>query len=119
MALPRQCTPPGHRNPVTGLLVLLLCLLASPAAFAEGDPVSGKKKAFVCLGCHGVPSMTNAYPNYAVPKLGGQNQEYIVIALRSYRAGQRSHPTMRANAANLSDEDIADIAAFFSQSTPR
>jgi cytochrome c553 len=86
----------------------------APAVMAEGDLEKGRLNAQTCMGCHGAPGMRNAYPGYRVPKLGGQHPEYIVAALQAYRSKLRSHPTMRAQAANLSDEDMADIAAYFS-----
>jgi cytochrome c553 len=83
-------------------------------ALAAGDPERGRLKAATCMGCHGVPGMRNAYPGYRVPKLGGQHAQYLADALKGYRAGLRAHPTMRAQATTLTDEDIADIAAYFS-----
>ncbi len=82
-------------------------------ALAEGDLAAGRKKSETCLGCHASPNAENTYPMYRVPKVGGQHPEYIAAALKAYRDGTRPHMTMRANAASLSDEDIADIAAFF------
>src|SRR5215470_17490763 len=79
----------------------------------QGDATRGGVLAETCKGCHGVPGSHNAYPSYYVPKLGGQNLEYIEIALQGYRRGTRSHPTMQAQASSLSDQDIADLAAFF------
>jgi cytochrome c553 len=89
---------------------------ASAAAFAQtpGDAAKGKALANTCLGCHGVPGYKNAYPNYSVPKLEGQHPEYIVLALQAYRSGERSHITMHSQASSLSDEDMANIAAYFS-----
>ena len=52
-----------------------------------------------------------------MPRVGGQHPEYIVAALRAYRSGQRDHPTMRAQAATLSDQDMQDIAAYFASAT--
>ncbi len=75
---------------------------------------SGKDLANTCLGCHGVPGYKNAYPNYSVPKLEGQHPEYIVMALQAYRSGERSHLTMHSQASSLSDQDMTDIAAYFS-----
>ncbi|HEU4618873.1 MAG TPA: cytochrome c [Gammaproteobacteria bacterium] len=80
----------------------------------KGDPEQGQTLATTCSGCHGVPGYQNVYPTYNVPKLGGQNGAYITVALQDYRRGSRSHPTMRAQASVLSDQDIADIAAYFS-----
>lgn len=98
-----------------GLLAALVSIALVPAAHAfEGDPERGRIKANTCLGCHAIPSYTNTYPTYHVPKVGGQHPEYIIAALLAYRGGLRGHDTMHGNAATLSDQDIADIAAFFS-----
>lgn len=79
----------------------------------NGNIENGEALAYTCTGCHGVDSAVNTYPTYHVPKLGGQNADYIEIALQGYRIGSRSHATMQAQAAQLSDQDIADIAAYF------
>lgn len=68
-----------------------------------------------CLGCHGVPSYTNVYPTYHVPRLAGQHQEYLVAALKEYRSGNRQHPTMTLQARSLSDEHIQEAAKYFSR----
>ena len=97
------------------LLVAALALsTASMSAIAKGDPVEGKKLIYTCTGCHGIVGYKNAYPNYRVPKLGGQNEQYLVIALTEYKKGERAHPTMRAQAESFSDKDIANIAAYLS-----
>ena len=82
-------------------------------ATAAGDPALGKQQAETCLGCHGIEYYTNVYPTYSVPKLGGQNGQYIIDALKGYASGDRGHATMHAQASSLSDQDIRDIAAFF------
>jgi len=79
----------------------------------EGDAARGVVLAETCNGCHGVPGSHNAYPSYHVPKLGGQNADYVEVALQGYRRGTRGHETMQAQAATLSDQDIADVAAYF------
>ncbi|MGH8481808.1 MAG: c-type cytochrome [Nevskiaceae bacterium] len=89
-----------------------LALLTAPGALAAGDGEAGRLKANTCMGCHGIPGYTNAYPTYRVPKLAGQSPEYLAVALKAYRSGERPHATMRAQSANLSDQDIDDIAAF-------
>lgn len=98
-----------------GLLMLAAAGCLPFGAAAAGDPAAGKDKAFTCMGCHGVPSYTNAYPTFHVPKLGGQHAQYIVSALKAYQDGQRPHGTMHAQAASLSEQDMQDIAAYFSQ----
>ena len=95
-------------------LCCAIALLAAPlAAQAEGDPAAGKKKAYTCLGCHGIPDYKNVYPTYHVPKLAGQNADYIVAALTAYTSGERPHSTMHAQSASLSAQDMQDIAAYF------
>ena len=93
------------------LLVATFWAMALPV-FAEGDAAAGRDKAETCLGCHGVKGYFNVYPTYHVPKLGGQGAKYIESALKAYKQGMRQHATMHANAENLSDQDIADIAQF-------
>jgi len=93
---------------------LALGMLASAGARAEGDAKAGQVKSISCMGCHAIPGYSNVYPTYHVPRVGGQHPEYIVAALKAYKAKQRSHPTMQAQAASLSEEDMNDIAAFFS-----
>ncbi len=98
----------------TTLRLILLALLAlAPGVKAAGDVDTGREKSYTCTGCHGIPAYNNTYPTYHVPKLGGQNFDYIVAALKAYRAGERQHATMRAQAASLSDQDIDDIASYF------
>lgn len=94
-------------------ICLLATLVFANLAFAQGDAEIGKEKAFTCMGCHGQVGIRNAYPGYRVPKLGGQSAEYINIALKAYRSGERSHPTMQGHAASLSDADIDNISAYF------
>src|SRR4051812_27335940 len=87
-------------------------LVAAVSAYAEGDAAAGKQKTVMCQGCHGIPDYKTAFPFvYRVPKIGGQHPGYIVKALQGYKSGERSHPTMRAIAAGLSDQDMADLAA--------
>jgi cytochrome c553 len=100
----------------TGLRAWILCVLLAPfstSVLAEGDAASGEQLAYTCMGCHGIDGYRNAYPSYRVPKLGGQRAGYIENSLKAYRSGNRPHPTMRAQGGSLSDQDIADIAAWF------
>jgi cytochrome c553 len=86
---------------------------AQDAAAPPGNPAHGKAISYTCLGCHGIDGYKNAYPMYSVPKLEGQNAEYLTAALHGYRDGDRAHLTMHSQASELSDQDMADIAAFF------
>lgn len=103
-------------NTVPKILAAVLCCwaLLSPAR-AQGDPEAGKYAFATCSGCHAVPGYTNAYPTYHVPRLGGQNAEYVVAALQAYKADQRNHATMKANAHALSDQAMADIGAYLAE----
>ncbi|MCU0977392.1 MAG: c-type cytochrome [Steroidobacteraceae bacterium] len=104
----------------TGLSALILsaAFLLPAAAQAEGDPERGRKLAYTCMGCHGIENHKNAYPNYSVPRLGGQHAAYMMAALAEYESKARWHPTMRGLAATLSDQDKADIAAYFEGPAP-
>jgi cytochrome c553 len=69
----------------------------------------------MCIGCHGIPDYKASFPEvHRVPKIAGQNAPYITAALGEYKKGSRHHPTMRAIAASLTDQDVADLAAFYS-----
>ena len=93
------------------IFVASVFLFSSFSLYAEKSP---EELSSTCLGCHGVVSYNNIYPTYKVPKLGNQHKDYIVAALKAYRSGERSHTTMKAHAANLSDLDIDKIADYFS-----
>ncbi|MCW5626419.1 MAG: cytochrome c [Burkholderiales bacterium] len=88
---------------------------ATGTARADGDAAAGKKKTQMCAGCHGIEGFRTAYPEvYHVPKLGGQQAGYIIAALKAYKSGDRSHPSMRGIATSLTDQDMADLAAYYS-----
>ena len=93
---------------------------AEPAATnpAKGDPQAGRALVYTCGGCHGVTGYKNAYPNYHVPRIAGQNFDYLVAALTEYKKGERAHPTMRAQGESLSEQDINNIAAYLSSLSP-
>lgn len=99
-------------NAIAAATLLCGALMLQPA-LAAGDAEQGEVLAYTCLGCHGIPGYRNAYPSYRVPKIGGQKADYIETALKAYRAGDRDHLTMQANGSPLSDDDIADLAAYF------
>jgi cytochrome c553 len=102
------------RNPILSAALLMLACLALPAGAEQaGDAEAGKIKAYTCTGCHGIPGYNNVYPTYKVPKIGGQNYEYLAAALKAYRDGERHHSTMQLQASSLSDKDIEDISAYF------
>jgi len=93
------------------LLILLVAATAFSAS-ADGDAARGLNLFETCRGCHSVPDYTNAFPNYPVPKIGGQHASRVFAALAAYKSGERGHPTMHAQAASLSDQDMQDLAAY-------
>lgn len=101
------------------LAVLASLWFFAAAAHAEGlvgDPAAGQKKNATCIGCHGILGYQASFPEvYKVPKISQQNAKYIEAALKGYKSGERRHPTMRSVAQSLSDQDIADLAAYYEQ----
>ncbi|MFT3719356.1 c-type cytochrome [Pseudorhodoferax sp.] len=80
----------------------------------KGDIKAGQGKIDMCIGCHGIPGYQTAFPEvYKVPKISGQGAAYIASALNAYKTGTRRHPSMRGIAESLSEQDIADVAAFY------
>ena len=93
---------------------LFFAAAVHPVYAAEGNAAAGARKNAMCAGCHGIPGYKTAFPEvYSVPRIGGQHAAYIVKALQAYKSGERSHPSMRAIAATLSDQDMADLAAYY------
>jgi cytochrome c553 len=98
-------------------LVACVTLASAHAQEVQGDAKMGAKKNAMCIGCHGIVGYQASFPEvHKVPKISGQGAKYIASALNAYKKGERKHPTMRGIAASLSDQDIADLAAFYSTS---
>ena len=100
------------------LAMAISCAMASAvfAADAVGNAEAAKAKVSMCIGCHGILGYRASFPEvYSVPMIAGQNDAYIRSALRAYAVGERTHPTMDAIAKSLSDQDIADLAAYCSE----
>jgi cytochrome c553 len=96
-------------------IALGLAAGAAPAQQANGDAQAARGKISMCIGCHGIKGYHTAYPQvYHVPKIAGQQPAYIVNALKAYKTGERSHPSMRGIAGSLSEKDMADLAAYYS-----
>ncbi len=101
------------RTTVFGLVVACATGV-SLAEEAKGDAQAGGRKIAMCIGCHGIPGYQASFPEvYKVPMISGQGERYIASALDAYRKGDRRHPTMRGIADSLSDQDIADVAAYY------
>lgn len=95
----------------------IVCFAA--AAFAKGDPAKGRLEVYSCHGCHGVTGYESVYPEYHVPKIAGQNEQYIIDALNEYKSGARHYPTMNAQASSLTKQQIENIAAYLSSLAPK
>ena len=103
-----------NRKCTLSFAVLALASTASAWAGEAGDPQAGRNKAAMCQGCHGIEGYRMAFPEvYHVPRLGGQHAGYLAKALQGYKSGARSNPTMRAIASQLSEKDMADLAAYY------
>lgn len=100
------------------LLAAAFAVLAVTGAHAQevkGNADAGKLKNSMCIGCHEIRGYRTAFPSvYRVPMIYGQSAKYIESALAAYRKGDRSHPSMRGVAGSLTDQDIADLAAYYS-----
>ncbi|WP_310613190.1 c-type cytochrome [Limnohabitans sp.] len=80
----------------------------------KGDANAGATKIAMCIGCHGIVGYQASFPEvYKVPKISGQGEKYITTALNAYKKGERKHPTMRGIADSLTDQDMADISAYY------
>ena len=102
---------------------IILFVLAAPALAQAPAPVgnaeAAKSKISMCTGCHGIPGYKTVYPHvYQVPMITGQQPLYLVKALQAYKSGARSHPSMRGISQSMSDQDMADVAAYYA-SQPR
>jgi len=105
------------------LLSVFVALVAQVTTFtafaqeAKGDAQKGEGKIALCIGCHGIIGYQASFPEiHKVPKISGQGAKYIASALNAYKKGERKHPTMRGIADSLSDQDIADVAAYYEAS---
>ncbi|MGH8125748.1 MAG: c-type cytochrome [Rhodanobacteraceae bacterium] len=111
------------RSVLTAFLMAGFVCFAS-TAFAQdnptkGNPAQGKEEVYTCHGCHGVTGYMSVYPEYHVPRIAGQNEQYIIDALNEYKSGARKYPTMHAQASSLTEQQIRNIAAYLSSLTPK
>jgi cytochrome c553 len=101
-------------NKVLSFLIATVALGVSMSAAQAQDAKAGEKKAAMCIGCHGIPGYQASFPEiHKVPMISGQGAKYIVASLAAYKKGERKHPTMKAISASLSDQDMADLGAFY------
>ncbi|RYX92486.1 MAG: cytochrome c4 [Comamonadaceae bacterium] len=103
---------------IFALAVASVTLLATPLAQAQevkGNAKAAEAKIAMCIGCHGIKGYQASFPEvHKVPMISGQSAKYIVAALNEYKKGERKHPTMRGIADTLTDQDMADIGAYYS-----
>jgi len=93
------------------ILAALGLMLFTQAALADGDAAAGKDKAQTCAACHGANGISTSDQ---FPILAGQYKDYIIQALHEYKDGQRNNPIMKGMAGGLSDDDIRNLAEYFS-----
>ena len=102
---------------VFAFAVASVTAVSAQAEAIKGDAKAGADKNAMCIGCHGIYRYQASFPEvYKVPKISGQGAGYIVAALTAYKKGERKHPTMRSIADSLTEQDIADLAAFYEAS---
>jgi cytochrome c553 len=103
-------------TPIIALAVSCVTAVSVQAQEVKGDVKAAEQKIAMCIGCHGIKGYQASFPEvYKVPMISGQNAKYIVAALNAYKKGERKHPTMRGIAESLSDQDMADVAAYYEQ----
>jgi cytochrome c553 len=99
------------------LFALVGALAPAQAQDVKASLPDGEKKVAMCVGCHGIPGYQASFPEvHKVPMISGQGGQYITAALNAYKKGERKHPTMRGIAASLTDQDIADVSAYYAAS---
>jgi cytochrome c553 len=96
----------------TALILSILALGFSLQVQAKGNAEAGKAKSETCAACHGVDGVSAA-PTF--PTLAGQYRDYLYHALKDYKSGKRSNAIMAGQVQNLSDADMADLAAYYSK----
>ncbi len=99
---------------ISSLIVASVTLISAHAQEVKGSALAGEKKIAMCIGCHGIVGYQASFPEiHKVPKISGQSGKFIVTSLGAYKKGERKHPTMRGIANSLSEQDMADLAAYY------
>ena len=106
-------------NKTLTTILALAAAATGAASFAQevkGDVQAGSQKIAMCIGCHGIVGYQASFPEvYKVPMISGQSAGYLSAALHAYKKNERRHPTMRSVAETLTDQDIADVSAYYAQ----
>jgi len=101
--------------PTIFALAVSFVSVAAQAQDITGSAQAGEKINAMCIGCHGIKGYQASFPEvYKVPMISGQNAKYIEAALHAYQKGERKHPTMRSIAESLTEQNMADLAAYYS-----
>jgi cytochrome c553 len=104
---------------LTSLFALAVASVTAVSAHGQeikGDAKAAEQKIAMCIGCHGIKGYQASFPEvYRVPMISGQSGKYIVSSLIAYQKGERKHPTMRGIAASLTEQDMADLGAYYEQ----
>ena len=101
-------------SPMFAALALTVAAALPVQAQVTGDAAAGAGKVAMCIGCHGIIGYKSSFPEvYHVPKISGQNAKYIAAVLEAYKKGDRKHPSMRGIATSMTEQDIADVAAYY------
>jgi cytochrome c553 len=114
-------------HPLVNLLLGAALAFTAGQAFSQSKAPASEKPAApsvkelgmenahaMCIGCHGIPGYKTAFPStYHVPKIAGQQPGYIIAALKAYKSGERSHPSMRGIATSLTDDDMKKLAEYY------
>jgi len=99
---------------LTKMVFAVMLIAVSASVFASGNIEAGKEKSTACAACHGVDGVS-ASPMF--PTIAGQHADYMLHALKGYKSGKRNNPVMQGTVATLTDEDMADLAAYFASQT--
>jgi cytochrome c553 len=104
---------------LTSIFALAVSSVTAVSVHAQeikGDAKAGEQKIAMCIGCHSIHGYKSSFPEvYRVPMISGQNAKYIVASLNAYKKGERKHPTMRGIAETLTEQDMADLGAYYEQ----
>lgn len=101
---------------LSAFLLATMTVFSAQAEALKGDIQAGERKNTMCVGCHGIVGYQATFPEvYKVPKIAGQTEKYIVNSLVAYKNGERKHPSMRGISATLTEQDMADLAAYYAQ----
>ncbi|MEZ5607407.1 MAG: c-type cytochrome [Burkholderiaceae bacterium] len=101
-------------SPMFAVIIAAVGLATTAQAQVKGSIEAGEGKVAMCIGCHGISDYKTNFPEvYHVPKIAGQNPKYLEVALTEYQKGNRKHPSMRGIAGSLTEQDMADVAAYY------